>query len=139
MLEGEIYNSEFPCITKSNVDNSKCHVFSWGNSKITENFMKVDNAEVLSKGECYTSHLISSLITGKRHEKYVNKGVNNICVGNANRYELDIVSAASKLNQSRSHLTSFSTELEWGCPDVSSQILADANGAQGTADLVDKN
>lgn len=107
MLEGEIYHSEFPCITKSNVDNSKCHVFSWGNSKIHENFMKVDNVEVLSKGECYTSHLISSLITGKRHEKYVSKGVNNICVGNANRYELDIVSAASILNQSRTHLTSF--------------------------------
>lgn len=103
MLEGEIYNSEFPCITKTNVDNSKCHVFSWGNSKSHENYMKVDNVEVLSKGECYTSHLISSLITGKRHEKYVNKGVNNICVGNANRYELDIVSLTSKLNQSRSN------------------------------------
>lgn len=96
MLEGEIYNSEFPCITKTDVDNSKCHVFSWGNSKSNENYMKVDNVEVLSKGECYTSHLISSLITGKRHEKYVNKGVNNICVGNANRYELDIVSLPSK-------------------------------------------
>lgn len=87
MLEREVYDGDLPCITKTNVDNSQCHVFSWGNAKSYENSMKVDNVEVFSKGECYTAHLVS----GKRHEKYVNRGNNNICVGSHNNYELDIV------------------------------------------------
>lgn len=87
MLEREVFDDNLPCITRSNVDSSRCHVFSWGNSKTFENMMKVDKVEVFTKGECYTSHLIS----GKRHEKYVNKGNNNICVGSPHKYELDIV------------------------------------------------
>lgn len=87
MLEREVYDGDLPCITKLNVDKSRCHVFSWGSAKNYENMMKVDNVEVFSKGECYTSHLIS----GKRHEKYVNRGNNNICVGSPHKYELDIV------------------------------------------------
>lgn len=95
MLETEIYDGDLPCIIKSK-DVHRCHVFSWGTSKFSENSMKVDNVEVLSKGECYTQHLIS----GKKHEKYVHRGNNNICVGNANRFELDIVSSCdlAKIN-----------------------------------------
>lgn len=101
MLETEIYDGDLPCISRSNIDTSHCHVFSWGNARNYEHMMKVDNVEVFTKGECYTSHLIS----GKHHEKYVNKGNNNICVGNANRYELDIVSY--ELGQCHSELTFF--------------------------------
>lgn len=88
MLEREIYDGDLPCIARTNIDNSRCHVFAWGSTKNFENSMKVDNVEVFTKGECYTAHLLS----GKRHEKYVNKGNNNICVGNAHHYELDVVS-----------------------------------------------
>jgi hypothetical protein len=88
MLEKELPASiDLPCITQNNVASHLCHVFSWSNSKFFENAMKLDNVEVLSKGECYTSHLI----LGKHHEKYVNKGKNNICVGNENHNELNIV------------------------------------------------
>jgi hypothetical protein len=94
MLETEVYDGDLPCISNSNVDNTRCHVFSWGSSRHSENSMKVDNVEVFSKGECYTQHLIN----GKRQEKYVQRGNNNICVGNANRYELDIVSFSWKID-----------------------------------------
>lgn len=89
MLEREIYETDLhlPCITKSHVNDKLCQVYSWNSAKNFENSMKVDNVEVLSKGECYTSHLVS----GKNHEKYVNKGNNNICVGNEGHFELDIV------------------------------------------------
>lgn len=91
MLEKEIYDGDLPCITRSNVDEN-CQVFSWGSIKSFENLMKVDNVQLFTKGECYTAHLIN----GKKHEKYVNKGNNNICVGqqhgqNSNSYDLDIV------------------------------------------------
>lgn len=88
MLENEVKTDDLPCIMKSETANNLCHVFSWSSSKFFENAMKLDNVEILTKGECYTSHLI----LGKHHEKYVNKGLNNICVGNENRNELDIVS-----------------------------------------------
>lgn len=87
MLENEVKTDDLPCIMKSETANNLCHVFSWSSSKFFENAMKLDNVEIFSKGECYTSHLI----LGKYHEKYVNKGVNNICVGNENKNELDIV------------------------------------------------
>lgn len=87
MLEQEIYDGDLPCITRSNMDSSRCHVYSWGSAKRSVNSMKIDNVEVFTKGECYTAHLIN----GKRHEKYVSKGNNNICVGSQNKYELDIV------------------------------------------------
>lgn len=87
MLDREIYDGDLPCISRANVDDSQCHVFSWGNGKNYENSMKVDNVEIFSKGECYTAHLVS----GKHHEKYVNRGNNNFCVGSQNHYELDIV------------------------------------------------
>jgi hypothetical protein len=61
--------------------------FSLGATRRSENSMKVDNVEVFTKGECYTSHLVS----GKKHEKYVKSGNANICVGNSHNYELDIV------------------------------------------------
>lgn len=91
MLDREIPDVDLPCISKSNIDNSRCHVYSWAPWRFAKNFensMKVDNVEVFTKGECYTSHLID----GKRHEKYVSRGNNNICVGSVNQYELDIVS-----------------------------------------------
>lgn len=94
LLEHEIYDGDLPCIIKNNIDNGHCHVFSWGNHKNYENSMKIDNVEVFTKGECYTSHLIS----GKKHEKYVNKGNSNICVGSANHYELDIVRLFYEIN-----------------------------------------
>lgn len=87
MLEQEIFDGDLPCISRSNMDSGRCHVYSWGNGKNSVNSMKIDNVEVFTKGECYTSHLIN----GKRHEKYVSKGNNNICVGSQNQYELDIV------------------------------------------------
>lgn len=92
LLENEIHDGDIPCIQSANIDRSRCHVFSWGSLKSSENLMKVDNVEVFTKGECYTSHLIN----GKKHEKYVNKGNNNICAGSlhhqyARQYELDIV------------------------------------------------
>lgn len=88
MLEKELPAViDLPCIAQTNVAKNLCHVFSWSSSKFFENAMKLDNVEVLSKGECYTSHLI----LGKKHEKYVNKGKNNICVGNENHHELNIV------------------------------------------------
>lgn len=94
MLEKELPAViDLPCITQKNVASHLCHVFSWSNSKFFENAMKLDNVEVLSKGECYTSHLI----LGKKHEKYVNKGKNNICVGNENHYELNIHLSGSVL------------------------------------------
>lgn len=93
MLEEEIYDGDLPCISRSNMDSSRCHVYSWGSAKRSVNSMKIDNVEVFTKGECYTSHLIS----GKHHEKYVSKGNNNICVGSQNQYELDIVSFSSSL------------------------------------------
>lgn len=54
--------------------------------------MKIDNVNVLTKGECFTFHLIN----GKNHEKYVRNGNNNICAGSyhnqyARQYELNIV------------------------------------------------
>ncbi|CRK96248.1 CLUMA_CG009675, isoform A [Clunio marinus] len=96
MLEREIYDGDLPCIIKYNVDDSRCHVYSWAPwrfARIFENSMKVDNVEVFTRGECYTSHLIS----GNHHEKYVSKGNNNICVGNVNRYQLDINLSGSAL------------------------------------------
>lgn len=92
MLETEIYDGDLPCISSSNVDNNRCHVFSWGSAKNFENSMKVDNVKVFTKGECYTQYLIN----GRKQEKYVHRGNNNICVGNSNRYELDIVSLLKK-------------------------------------------
>lgn len=86
MLENEV-KTQLPCIMRSEVADNLCHVFSWSSSKFFENAMKLDNVEVFTKGECYTSHLI----LGKKHEKYVNKGVNNICVGNADNHELNVV------------------------------------------------
>lgn len=94
MLEREIYDGDLPCIAKQDIDMSRCHVFSWGVQKSYENLMKVDNVEVLTKGECYTSHLIK----GRGTEKYVNKGDNNICAGNGNRFELDINLSGSPLS-----------------------------------------
>lgn len=93
MLEDPIPNHDLPCIKKHNIDNSYCHVFSWGSTKSSENSMKMNNMEVLTKGECFTQHLIN----GKHHEKYVRKGDNNICVGNKYHYELDIVRILFKL------------------------------------------
>jgi hypothetical protein len=88
MLERELTGVDLPCITRKNVASNLCHVYSWSNSRFYENALKLDNVEVFTKGECYTSHLI----LGKKHEKYVNKGINNICVGNENNNELNIVS-----------------------------------------------
>ncbi|XP_070494388.1 serine protease 46-like [Chironomus tepperi] len=94
MLEKELPAViDLPCIAQTNVAKNLCHVFSWSSSKFFENAMKLDNVEVLSKGECYTSHLI----LGKKHEKYVNKGKNNICVGNENHHELNIHLSGSVL------------------------------------------
>lgn len=107
MLEQGIYDGDLPCITRTNINNQRCHVFAWGNSKNFENSMKVDNVEVFSKGECYTSHLVS----GKKHEKYVKSGFSNICVGNSrHRYELDIVRnlTAVKLQTCIYHFALFS-------------------------------
>lgn len=88
MLEKELPATvDLPCVSQSNIATNLCHVFSWSNSKFFV-AMKMDNVEVFSKGECYTSHLI----LGKKHEKYVNKGINNVCVGNVNHNELNIVS-----------------------------------------------
>ena len=88
MLEKEVPVTDLPCVTKSEIATKYCHVYSWSSSRFFENAMKLDNVEVFSKGECYTDHLI----LGKKHEKYVSKGVNNICVGNENNVELNIVS-----------------------------------------------
>lgn len=93
MLEKEI-KTDLPCIMRTEVADNLCHVFSWSSSKFFENAMKLDNVEVFSKGECYTSHLIS----GKKHEKYVNKGINNICVGNDEHRELNLVRKKRELN-----------------------------------------
>ncbi|KAG5678632.1 hypothetical protein PVAND_008288 [Polypedilum vanderplanki] len=93
MLEKEVPIVNLPCITKSEISTKLCHVFSWSNSKFFENAMKLDNVEIYSKGECYTQHLI----LGKKHEKYVNKGINNICVGNDNNIELNIHLSGSAL------------------------------------------
>lgn len=118
MLEREIYDGDLPCIIKNNIDNTRCHVFSWGNHKNYENSMKIDNVEVFTKGECYTSHLIR----GKKHEKYVNKGNNNICVGSANHYELDIVRLFYEIYVGNFLWTSgYSLELEWIGFNVSSE------------------
>ena len=93
MLETEIYDGDLPCIQSNNIDNARCSIFSWGSAKNFENTLKVENVQVFSKGECYTQHLIN----GKKHEKYVNRGNNNICVGSSNRYELDINLSGSSL------------------------------------------
>lgn len=98
MLDKEIFDKNLPCITKSkNVNLEKCHVYSF-NTK-SHNSLKVDDVEVFKKSECYTALLIN----GKKHEKYVNKGNNNICTGNSNHTELKIVSIF--IRQSKSLLT----------------------------------
>lgn len=87
MLDKEIFDMDLPCITKSkNINLEKCHVYSF-NTK-SHGSLKVDDVEVFKKSECYTALLIN----GKKHEKYVNKGNNNICTGNSDHHELKIVS-----------------------------------------------
>lgn len=97
MIEREFTHGDLPCIKKRNIDNSYCHVFSWGTTKLFENSMKINNMEVLPRGECFTQHLIS----GQRHEKFfVSQGNGNICVGNRHRIELINVSAPSNCRES---------------------------------------
>ncbi|CAO1320798.1 unnamed protein product [Diamesa tonsa] len=92
MLDKEIYDMDLPCITKSkNINLEKCHVYSF-NTKFHDS-LKVDDVEIFKKSECYTALLIN----GKKHEKYVNKGNNNICTGNSDHHELKINLSGSAL------------------------------------------
>lgn len=86
MLDKEIFDKDLPCITKSkNINLEQCHVYSFNTKSLDS--LKVDDVEVFKKSECYTA----LLIIGKKHEKYVNKGNNNICTGNSDHHELKIV------------------------------------------------